>query len=132
MRIRPSFVTPSIDSSALVGGKLCVPNGASFSSFFTACSEHEDLTRIIHRENSASSEQHQNHLLSPGAATENAQNTMPIQAEATGIPGPLSSQYENFGSLEFSRDDDNGFFVEHIYSQVRNHAKISTCQINLA
>ncbi|CBY20544.1 unnamed protein product [Oikopleura dioica] len=42
---------------------------------------------------------------------------MPIQAEQTGIPGPLSSQYENFGGLEFSRDDDNGFFVEHIYSQ---------------
>lgn len=45
---------------------------------------------------------------------------MPIQAEQTGIPGPLSSQYENFGGLEFSRDDDNGFFVEHIYSQVGN------------
>ena len=45
---------------------------------------------------------------------------MPIQAEQTGIPGPLSSQYENFGGLEFSRDDDAGFFVEHIYSQVRN------------
>ena len=44
---------------------------------------------------------------------------MPIQAaEATGIPGPLSSQYENFGGLEFSREDDNGFFVDHIYSQV--------------
>ena len=53
---------------------------------------------------------------------------MPIQAEQTGIPGPLSSQYENFGGLEFSRDDDAGFFVEHIYSQVRNPVR----NINLA
>ena len=115
--------SPSIDSSTLVGGNLCVSQRRQSSHFFTPCSEHEDLANIIHRENSGSSEQNQNHLISPGAAQENTQNTMPIQAEQTGIPGPLSSQYENFGGLEFSRDDDNGFFVEHIYTQVGNRVQ---------
>ena len=123
MRLRPSFVIsvywlfhPRWRKS------LRLATAPVLLHFFTPCSEHEDLASIIHRENSGGNEQQQsqNHLISPGAHTAQENNTMPIQAEQTGIPGPLSSQYENFGGLEFSRDDDAGFFVEHIYSQVRN------------